>query len=95
VSVDTMTDFIATGGRFPILIVTHTRAEMLNRTLASLLLTVRCVQTSDIVVVQDGNSHDVQAVAGGYRGWEWGMGASSAELPSFPAHAVLHPANPC
>jgi hypothetical protein len=67
VEAGSMTSFIATGGRFPILVVTHTRAEMLNRTLASLLLSVRCVRVGDILVVQDGAAPDVRAVAGSCR----------------------------
>jgi hypothetical protein len=55
-----MTDFIATGGRFPVLVVTCDRAEMLQRTLAS-LLSVRGLRASDIFAVQDGSHAGVAA----------------------------------
>ena len=51
VSTASMTDFIATGGRFPILMITCDRAEMLDKTLES-LLAVRGVRASDVYVVQ-------------------------------------------
>lgn len=48
-----MRDYIASGGRFPVMVVTHDRASTLDRTLDS-LLRVRCVTPSDVHVVQDG-----------------------------------------
>jgi hypothetical protein len=48
-----MTSFISTGGRFPILVVTCDRTEMLRRTLSA-LVQVRGVTKEDIYVVQDG-----------------------------------------
>jgi alpha-1,3-mannosyl-glycoprotein beta-1,2-N-acetylglucosaminyltransferase len=59
-----MTDYIATGGRFPILLVACDRSEQLDRALGSLLNAVRCVRPADIVVVQDGHctSAEVSAV---------------------------------
>lgn len=47
-----MTGFIASGGRFPILVVTCDRAEQLRRTLTA-LLAVRCVEPGDVLVVGD------------------------------------------
>jgi hypothetical protein len=58
---DSMTDYIATGGRFPIMIVSYDRAEMLDNTLTS-LLKVRCVRKSDVFIVQDGNNEDVARI---------------------------------
>lgn len=63
VSTASMTDFIATGGRFPILMITCDRAEMLDKTLES-LLGVRGVRASDVFVVQDGVDASVKAVLG-------------------------------
>jgi hypothetical protein len=48
-----MASFIATGGRFPILLVTCNRVDQLRRTLAA-LLAVRCVEADDVLVVADG-----------------------------------------
>ncbi len=47
-----MTKFIASGGRFPIVVMTCNRAEQLERTLRD-LLAVRCVLAADITVVAD------------------------------------------
>lgn len=57
-----MTEFIATGGRFPIIMVTASRAALLDDTLKS-LAAVRCVSLpTDVFVVQDGNVPEVAAV---------------------------------
>jgi GNT-I family/Glycosyltransferase family 18 len=45
--------FIATGGRFPILVITCDRAAQLRSTLKALLEDVRCVEASDIQVIAD------------------------------------------
>ena len=58
-----MTDYIATGGRFPIVIVTKDRASMLRETLTALIGgSVRCVTKADVFVVQDGSDAGVTAV---------------------------------
>lgn len=56
-----MRDFIATGGRFPVMVVTYDRASTLDRTLES-LLQVRCVTPGDVHVVQDGSVAAVSEV---------------------------------
>lgn len=56
-----MTSFIGTGGRFPIILVTNDRHEQLRNTLKS-LLSVRCVMKEDIYVIQDGSKSNVQEV---------------------------------
>jgi hypothetical protein len=56
-----MADFIATGGRFPVMAVTYDRAAVLDKTLAS-LLAVRCVQRGDVFVIQDGAIAAVKGV---------------------------------
>ena len=59
-----MASYIATGGRFPILLVTCNRVDQLRRTLAA-LLAVRCVEANDVLVVADGGceSPEVPAAA--------------------------------
>jgi hypothetical protein len=56
-----MTSYIATGGRFPVLMITCDRHVMLEKSLAA-LLTVRCVRKDDVYVVQDGNFQPVTDV---------------------------------
>lgn len=56
-----MTSYIATGGRFPILIVTCDRAEMLAKTLDS-IFSVRGVTKDDVFVIQDGRNEAVSQV---------------------------------
>lgn len=56
-----ITSFIATGGRFPILIVTCDRAEMLAKTLDS-ISSVRGVTKDDVFVIQDGRNEAVSQV---------------------------------
>ena len=57
-----MAAYIASGGRFPIALITCNRAAQLERTLAD-LLAVRCVLPSDITVVADSCSGS-EAIAG-------------------------------
>lgn len=71
-----MTEYIATGGRFPILVITRDRAELLDSTLES-LRGVRCVKPTDIYVVQDGTLGNVRAVIG-----EGGAAGQAAQLTS-------------
>jgi hypothetical protein len=56
-----MTSYISTGGRFPILIVTNDRAEMLAKTLDS-ISSVRGVTKEDVFVIQDGRNEAVSQV---------------------------------
>jgi hypothetical protein len=56
-----MTRYIQSGGRFPLLLVTCDRAEMLAKTLDA-LLKVRGVTKEDIYVVQDGSFGPVRDV---------------------------------
>ena len=50
--------FVSAGGRLPIMMVAGDRAELLRRTLAS-LLSARCVLPSDVLVVRDGDAAGV------------------------------------
>ena len=58
-----MSAYISTGGRFPIVMVTKDRPALLRATLASLLTEVRCVDAASILVVQDGSNEEVSTVA--------------------------------
>lgn len=58
---DSMTSFVRTGGRFPILLLSSNRPDFLRLTLIS-LLRVRCIEKSDILVVIDGGGEDITSV---------------------------------
>jgi len=65
---NSLSAFVAAGGRFPVLMVTYNRAAMLRRSLEG-LTAVRGVTKQDIYVVQDGAAGAVRAVLeeGGYQ----------------------------
>lgn len=65
VDTSSMTSYIATGGRFPILLVTKDRVEQLANTLKS-LLAVRGVTKEDIFVVQDGENGGIASILAEY-----------------------------
>ena len=83
-----MRDFVAAGGRFPVVVLAHERATELNATLAS-LRAVRCVDPGDVLVVQDGTDAAVAAVvaAAGVRGHQRPTDAAvlaAAAIPNSP-----------
>jgi len=60
----TLEAFLASGGQFPIVLLTATRAKMLQVTLAS-IFSVRGVQKKNVLVVQDGLNAEVDSVVRG------------------------------
>ena len=58
-----MSTFVANGGKFPVVLLTCNRPDMLRSTLESLMSLPNARAKEDIVVVQDGGDQAVQQVA--------------------------------
>ena len=58
-----MSTFVANGGKFPVVLLTCNRPDMLRSTLESLVSLPNARAKEDIVVVQDGENQAVQQVA--------------------------------
>jgi hypothetical protein len=65
VNTTTLTAFVDSGGRFPILLLTRKRVPELNATISS-LLSVRGVNREAIFVIQDGNETGIVDVVKSY-----------------------------
>ena len=65
INTTTLTSFVESGGRFPILLLTRKRVSELNATISS-LLSVRGVEREAVYVIQDGNSTAVREVIESY-----------------------------
>jgi hypothetical protein len=65
INTTTLTAFVESGGRFPILLLTRKRVSELNATISS-LLSVRGVEREAVFVIQDGSEPGIKDVVASY-----------------------------